>query len=66
MLELITINKLELAAELAHNKLEDLWKDSIQICKFDKNDEISYTDDAQDIFNGYYDEYVSLLESYKI
>lgn len=65
MLELITINKLELAAELAHNKLEDLWKDSIQICSY-KNDTISYTDEAQDIFNGYYDEYVDLLESYKI
>lgn len=66
MLELITINKLEFAAELAHQKLEENWKDSIQICKFDKNDEISYTDEAQDIFNGYYDEYLSLLESYKI
>ena len=65
MLELITINKLELAAELAHNKLEDLWTNSIQICKFN-DDTISYTDEAQDIFNGYYDEYVSMLESYKI
>jgi len=65
MLELITINKLALAAELAHQKLEDLWKDSIQICSF-KNDTISYTDEAQDIFNGYYDEYVLMLESYKI
>ena len=65
MLELITINKIELASELAHNKLEDLWTNSIQICKF-KDDEITYTDEAQDIFNGYYDEYVSLLESYKI
>jgi membrane protease subunit (stomatin/prohibitin family) len=65
MLELITVNKLELAAELAHQKLEDNWKDSIQICKFNE-DTITYTDEAQDIFNGYYDEYVSLLESYKI
>lgn len=65
MLELITVNKIELAAELAHNKLEDLWSKSIQICKFN-DDEISYTDEAQDIFNGYYDEYLSLLESYKI
>jgi membrane protease subunit (stomatin/prohibitin family) len=65
MLEFITINKLELAAELAHQKLEDCWKDSIQICS-SNNDIISYTDEAQDIFNGYYDEYVSMLESYKI
>lgn len=66
MLELITINKLELASELAQNKLEDLWSNSIQICKFDKNDDISYTDEAQDYFNEYHDEYLTMLDSYKI
>jgi hypothetical protein len=63
--ELITINKLELASDLAHKKLIANWSDSIKIY-VDENAVITnYTDDAQDIFNLYYDEYLTLIESCK-
>ena len=63
MSELITINKLELASELASLKLEHEWKESIQIYENEEADELTYTEEAQDIFNEYYDAYISLIES---
>lgn len=61
----IKINIVELASELAAKELQDNWQDSILI--FDENDEeIKYTDEAQDIFNDLYDKYYSLIESTKI
>jgi hypothetical protein len=61
---LITINKLELASELAHEKLILNWADTIKIYDAD-TDEETYTEEAQDFFNDYYDEYLSLIESCK-
>ena len=64
--ELITINKLELASELANAKLEREWSESIKIYEDDDDGEMTiYTDEAQDIFNQYYDEYLTLIESCK-
>lgn len=63
--ELITINKIELASELASRKLMDNWADSIKIFKDEEADELSYSDEAQDIFNEYYDQYLTLIESCK-
>ena len=64
--ELITINKLELASELANAKLEKEWSESIKIYEDDDDGEMTiYTDEAQDIFNEYYDEYLTLIESCK-
>ena len=63
--ELITINKLELASELANAKLEREWSDSIKICEDEFAGITTYTDKAQDIFNEYYDEYLTLIESCK-
>jgi len=61
----ITINKLELASELAHKELEENWSDSIQIWE-DENAAITvYTEEAQDIFNDYYDKYLTLIENCK-
>jgi len=65
MSELITINKLELASELANMKLEINWRDSIQIYVDEEDGITTYTEEAQDIFNDYYDEYLSLIESCK-
>jgi hypothetical protein len=65
MSELITINKLELASELANTKLKREWRDSIQIYVDVQNNITTYTEEAQDIFNLYYDEYLSLIESCK-
>jgi hypothetical protein len=61
----ITINKLELASDLANKKLEANWSDSIAIYVDEDADELTYTEEAQDIFNEYYDEYLALIESCK-
>jgi hypothetical protein len=65
MSELITINKLELASELANMKLEREWRESIQIYVDEQEGITTYTEEAQDIFNEYYDDYLSLIESCK-
>jgi len=65
MQELITINKLELASELANMKLEREWQDSIQIYIDEEEGITTYTEEAQDIFNDYYDDYLNLIESCK-
>ena len=68
-MENITINKIELASELAHKKLVANWSESISIYfvfKVYEDEEASvtvYTEEAQDIFNEYYDEYLTLIES---
>ena len=62
--ELITINKLELASELANRKLIALNEWKFKYIKIsDDGKSMVYTDDAQDIFNKYYDEYITLIES---
>jgi hypothetical protein len=65
MQELITINKLELASELANMKLEREWLDRIQIYVDEEEGITTYTEEAQDIFNDYYDDYLNLIESCK-
>jgi hypothetical protein len=65
MQELITINKLELASELANIKLEINWQDKIQIYVDEEEGITTYTEEAQDIFNDYYDDYLNLIESCK-
>jgi len=65
MQELITINKLELASELANMKLEINWQDKIQIYVDEEEGITTYTEEAQDIFNDYYDDYLNLIESCK-
>jgi hypothetical protein len=62
---LITINTIELASELASLKLENEWSDSIKIYEDEDADVLTYTEEAQDIFNEYYDAYISLIESCK-
>ena len=58
----ITINALELASELAHEKLEAEWTYSISIYEDYEADVLTYTDEAQDIFNEYYDYYLTKIE----
>mgnify|MGYP003339238983 CR=1 FL=1 len=62
---LITINKLELASELAHKELVNNWEESIKIYEDEDAEELTYTEEAQDIFNELYDNYISLIESCK-
>lgn len=61
----IKINILELASELAHQKLMNEWSESIKIYK-DDQDCTYYTEEAQDVFNEFYDDYLTLIETTKI
>ena len=65
-MENVLINKLELASELAHKKLVENYSDNIQIYEEEDAGITNYTDEAQDIFNGYYDEYLQLIDSLTI
>jgi hypothetical protein len=63
----VTINIVELASELASIELESNWTDSIKIFEDDEDGEcITYTDEAQDIFNDLYDKYYYMIEQTQI
>ena len=62
---IITINIVELASELADMDLRENWKDSIKIYEVD-DDETSYTEEAQDVFNDLYDTYYSIIANAKV
>lgn len=61
-MENVTLNKLELASELAHQRLVNENYGDIEIYTEDEGGVQIYTDEAQDIFNDYYDEYLTLIE----
>lgn len=65
-MEKIIINGLELASELAHQKLVNNWEQSIRIYVDETDAVTTYTDEAQDIFNDYYDYYLGLIEQCKL
>jgi hypothetical protein len=60
----ITVNIVELAAELAQNELEKNTE-LTEIWINDGNDCLIYSEPAQDIFNDLYDEYYSIIEKCK-
>jgi len=63
MSDIVTINKLELASELAHRMLVIEWDDrSESIYEDDTADVTVYTENAQDIFNDYYDIFLTIIE----
>jgi hypothetical protein len=62
---IITINIVELASELADLDLRENWKDSIKIDEEDE-DETSYTEEAQDVFDDLYDTYYSIIANAKV
>lgn len=63
MSDVIMTNKLELASELAHRMLVIEWDDrSESIYEDDTAGVIAYTENAQDIFNDYYDMFLTIIE----
>ena len=60
----VTVNKLELASELAHYMLVQEWEDRPEnIYIEDDNGDTRYNGDAQDIFNHYYDVFETIIET---
>jgi hypothetical protein len=57
-----TINVVELASELAHERMKmelELSDDQVWV---DSDDTLVYTEEAQDTFNEWYDYYYTLIE----
>jgi hypothetical protein len=63
----ITVNIIELASELADKELQEKWdfRDG-QIFVDDKQGGLMYSEEAQDIFNRFYDEYYTIIQSCQI
>ena len=62
MSDIVTVNKLELASELAHRMLVIEWDDrSESIYEDDTAGVAVYTVNAQDIFNDYYDMFLTII-----
>lgn len=60
----VTINILELASELAHEKLLTHYNDDTSlIYEEDDAGDSYYNEEAQDLFNEYYDKYYSMIEN---
>lgn len=60
----VTINALELASELADAKVR---KELTKYLQLDVEANVyTYTDEAQDLFNEYYDEYLTMIESAQV
>jgi hypothetical protein len=58
----IKINILEVASELAHKKLEEHFEfETKRIYEWVSDDESRYTEEAQDLFNEWYDYYYDFL-----
>lgn len=63
MQDLLTINKIELASELANNRVVDEMAKTSDIYEQHTNGDTHYTEQAQDLFNEWYDYYLSIIES---
>jgi hypothetical protein len=64
----ITINKLDLASELAETKLNDMVEQGINTYNeiYEESEaEVVYTEIGQDLFNEWYDHYLNLIENCK-
>ena len=58
----ININILEVASELAHKKIEEHFEfEAKKIYEWVSDDESRYTEEAQELFNEWYDYYYDFL-----
>lgn len=60
----ITINAIELASNLADRELRSFYQGQIEIEV--NEEEVMYTEDAQDVFNELYDEFLTMIEECKV
>jgi hypothetical protein len=62
----IQINILEVASELAHKEVEKVFNFKAELIYIEVSDDMSiYTENAQDIFNQFYDEFYDFLWNLK-
>lgn len=59
----VTINIVKLASELADKDLEGHFGQKRWI---ENDDELIYTEEAQDLFNEYYDYYFNIIDETKV
>ena len=57
------INIIELASELAHERLIRDWEEEIELYESVGEDKTKYTEKAQSLFNNYYDGYLVVIEN---
>lgn len=62
----IKINLLEAASELAHEVVCAKFEDDDNLIHMEDADGIYYTEEAQDLFNEWYDHYYDLLLNIKL
>ena len=62
----VIINMVELATKLAHNKLANYYSNKIKMFIDFKAEELVYTQEAQTIFDNFYDYYYEIIENVKI
>jgi len=60
----ITVNPIEIACELAENELNEIYSESMIIYE-ENEDEINYTEKAQEIFDRLYDKHYSFIMNFK-
>lgn len=63
---IVKVNVCELASELADRDLKVNWGESIRVYEDEDADILTYTDEAQDIFNDLYDLYYDLILSAEV
>jgi hypothetical protein len=59
----LTINTIELASELADMELRKNWDYRLGEIDIDREFEVCYTDEAQDVFDELYDKYLGMIEN---
>ena len=59
---IVRVDKIELASELAHEKLINECSDYIKIYEDEQACITHYTEQAQEVFNGFYDSYLTIIE----
>lgn len=60
-MDYITVNPVELATKLAEAKLAEQYDDQDSYIEQKEGDEYGYTEDAQKIFDQYYDEFYEII-----
>jgi len=59
----LTINTIELASDLADMELRKNWDYRLGEIDIEREFDVCYTDEAQEVFDELYDKYLGMIES---